>query len=722
MSYLLPKGKQQFTDNNGKPLANGKVYHYFVGTNNPKDTFQDANLTIPNTNPTILNARGEASIYGSGNYRQVLHTSTGVLIWDQVIIDAGLSASADVDTLRADLANSSDPSKGAGMVGFKQDDTLAAPSSVQIKLRRSLDIMDWPVSDAVGFNNTSMIQAAITKAATHPSRELVINGGVYGTGLINMPNGVRLIVEEGCGFEPLSSGGDCLRAYGALPLATFPLLADAPRGTDRLNVGATNAAAFKNGDYIWISDTALILTSPNTQNLTQAQLAKVLKVDSGLLILDRIIQYTFTISASAVVGVMTAARDITVEGLRFHDREYAVQTGRAIDFRFGNNIKVFDTWSDRSRSQPDPSADFQITARSAITLRSVSNVTVERLRAAQVAWYGVDLDGASHTARITDLSIDIARHGISLNWNGPGEPIDVLVENVVSARTTYGGADTHDVGRDITFRKIKTVGALNDGFQIRTSNVRAENIHSEYCGGHGVLVYGNNDASQTRITDIVLDGVRANNNAGRGITSVAACTILDARITSNGDTYHVQEKAGIATPGGRIADSFIQGNNGAAIVYFPNNVQAANKQRLRIDSVLANASGPQDVFLYSTQSYQDADIRIRDCVATGYSFANRIVRASGTFLGDIDERGCSWADAVPRCDTVILVAGTATVNNGHVRATTPFGARDWRSKISIRRITAGGTVGSYTVSMADGSFTITSSSPTDTSRIEWTIE
>lgn len=118
MSYLLPNGKQQFTDNNGKPLVNGKVYHYLVGTDTPKDTFQDAGLTIPNTNPIILNARGEASIYGQGNYRQVLEMGSGVLIWDQVIVDPGPDRS-----LREDLANPA-AGFGADLVAYSPSQTV----------------------------------------------------------------------------------------------------------------------------------------------------------------------------------------------------------------------------------------------------------------------------------------------------------------------------------------------------------------------------------------------------------------------------------------------------------------------------------------------------------------------------------------------------------------------------------------------------------------------
>lgn len=84
---LLQNGKQAFTDANSRPLVGGKVYFFKPGTQTPIDTWQDAALTVLNTNPVILDARGEASIYGAGAYRQILRDSSGVLIWDQFLPD-----------------------------------------------------------------------------------------------------------------------------------------------------------------------------------------------------------------------------------------------------------------------------------------------------------------------------------------------------------------------------------------------------------------------------------------------------------------------------------------------------------------------------------------------------------------------------------------------------------------------------------------------------------
>lgn len=81
---LLPNGKQQFLDGNGKPLAGGSVYFYiYPSTTTFKNTWQDPEKSALNTNPVMLDANGEAVIYGDGTYRQVVKDVFGVTIWDE---------------------------------------------------------------------------------------------------------------------------------------------------------------------------------------------------------------------------------------------------------------------------------------------------------------------------------------------------------------------------------------------------------------------------------------------------------------------------------------------------------------------------------------------------------------------------------------------------------------------------------------------------------------
>jgi hypothetical protein len=70
---LTPSPKQQFFGNNGRPLDGGLLFTYAAGTNNKIDTYQNESGT-PNTNPIVLDFRGEANIWleASQTYKFVL--------------------------------------------------------------------------------------------------------------------------------------------------------------------------------------------------------------------------------------------------------------------------------------------------------------------------------------------------------------------------------------------------------------------------------------------------------------------------------------------------------------------------------------------------------------------------------------------------------------------------------------------------------------------------
>jgi hypothetical protein len=83
----IPYLAQQFFDNTGNPLSGGKLYTYTAGsTSLPKPLYYDSTLTIPSTNPLILDASGRPGQFymTSGGYNFVLKSSADVLIcgWD----------------------------------------------------------------------------------------------------------------------------------------------------------------------------------------------------------------------------------------------------------------------------------------------------------------------------------------------------------------------------------------------------------------------------------------------------------------------------------------------------------------------------------------------------------------------------------------------------------------------------------------------------------------
>jgi len=90
---LSPNAKQYFTDDDGAPLAGGKVYTYAANTTTPQATYKNRAGTVPNTNPIILDARGECVIYLTPGvvYDYKIERADASEVWtrEDVIADAG---------------------------------------------------------------------------------------------------------------------------------------------------------------------------------------------------------------------------------------------------------------------------------------------------------------------------------------------------------------------------------------------------------------------------------------------------------------------------------------------------------------------------------------------------------------------------------------------------------------------------------------------------------
>ena len=79
---LSPTPKLQFFDANGAPLAGGLLYTYEAGSTTPLTSYTDSTGVSANTNPIVLDSRGEANVWlGAAIYKFALYTSAGVLIW-----------------------------------------------------------------------------------------------------------------------------------------------------------------------------------------------------------------------------------------------------------------------------------------------------------------------------------------------------------------------------------------------------------------------------------------------------------------------------------------------------------------------------------------------------------------------------------------------------------------------------------------------------------------
>ncbi len=169
MTTLTPTPKQQFLDANGNPLAGGKVYSYAAGTTTPLATYTDQSGSTPNTNPVILDSRGEAAIWlGVASYKLKLTTSTDVEIWTvDSIVSSGVQALADLSE-----------AGGSALVGYLPAGTGAVATTVQAKLRETVSVKDFGAVGNGVADDTAAIQAALA-AVTSTGTVLGVQGESY---------------------------------------------------------------------------------------------------------------------------------------------------------------------------------------------------------------------------------------------------------------------------------------------------------------------------------------------------------------------------------------------------------------------------------------------------------------------------------------------------------------------------------------------------------------
>lgn len=275
---ILPNGKNQFIGGNGVPLAGGTVAFYVPNTTTPKNTWQDSLQTILNTNPIILDASGEAIIYGSGQYRQVVKDASGNLIWDQLTASTNINNTGYINVLSI-----------SGVVGNGIND------------------------------DTAGLQTAFNMGGTiffPPGHYIITGAGIAVFGL----SGINIVFASGVIFDmsgcstpgspnaPFSNVVYGMSFHGSIG-SPVSLTGNAAAGT--LSATITSAAGFSANNWVYLQSTALYETNTNVK---YGEWAQIKSISSNTLTFYEPLYLSYNTAASATVKLMTPAQNIKISG------------------------------------------------------------------------------------------------------------------------------------------------------------------------------------------------------------------------------------------------------------------------------------------------------------------------------------------------------------------------------------------------------------------------
>jgi hypothetical protein len=288
MTALTPTAKMQFFKANGEPLVGGKLYTYTAGTTTPQPTYTDSAGGTANTNPVILDSRGEADIWlGGANYKFKLADANDVEIWTVDNISAptsgvspALSGNVTIDT------NSSSPALKITQTG----------SGYALRVQDDLD----PDSTATVIDNTGKLGVGTVS----PSELVDISGG-----------NLAFTAAGGTLYAKVTPGASLtdLAASGARALTFTTNSVERLRITDTglVGIGKTPSAGVELdvlGD-IASSATITATTSVITDTISERTAAAGVTID-GVLLKDSLIGGVYRPITAATAQATTSGTSI----------------------------------------------------------------------------------------------------------------------------------------------------------------------------------------------------------------------------------------------------------------------------------------------------------------------------------------------------------------------------------------------------------------------------
>lgn len=250
MAQPLAAPYSEFADDDGAPLAGGKVYTYAAGTDTPQDSYTNSTGNIPAANPVVLDSAGRATIWLSGYYKIVVTDANDVIIRTVDNITA-VGSSGDMNKSVYDAANIQEQLVGLTAVQTLTNKTITTKASATGGAGFNIPAGTAPNSPVSGDEwgttagryariNGATKQYGFVAAATYTA---AVTCGTSGTVTLNTS------------FDTLSEYrvGDLVFVQGLLVVSSV----SSPLGELRISLNTTAAGSLTEGADFAIADLIL---------------------------------------------------------------------------------------------------------------------------------------------------------------------------------------------------------------------------------------------------------------------------------------------------------------------------------------------------------------------------------------------------------------------------------------------------------------------------------
>jgi hypothetical protein len=172
-------------DNNGNALTGGQLFTYTAGTTTKLATYTDSTGNTANTNPVVLNSRGEANVWltSGTSYKFVLSPSTDT--------DPPTNPYWTVDNLQGGVPGT----VSAAMAGFVNASSLAAAAAILLPTGQYVQ----GVLCSATINVNTLNSQAFSAIGTLPAKFRIVEVVAYGTtlSLTTLQGGIAAASADG---------------------------------------------------------------------------------------------------------------------------------------------------------------------------------------------------------------------------------------------------------------------------------------------------------------------------------------------------------------------------------------------------------------------------------------------------------------------------------------------------------------------------------------------